>query len=115
MNKTSIHLLHGIGMGKNNPKELQLVTGIGPAQFSILIKALLEQNYVVKKGSEFHPSSSAKYSLFMRISSRQDVEKILGGSNEKILKRDCVGKDHIRDTESHRIVIEDSTADNCRL
>jgi len=86
MNKTSIRLLNSICAGKSNPEELRAAGRVKPAHFSALMKDLLEQNYIVKKEGEFHPANSSKSALFVRIASRQDVEKILKDSNEQIFK-----------------------------
>ena len=85
MNKTSIQLLKKISKGTNTITVLKQDLGISDSQFNLLVKELVDQNYVHKEDGVLKINLNPKYALFNKMSTHYDIEKLLHDSNEKIL------------------------------
>jgi predicted transcriptional regulator len=84
MNQSAIRLLKVLREGKTDLKEIVVSLGLSDSQFNVIVKSLIEQDYIEKKGSTVSFKQNAKVILFRDVANRYDVEKILHDSNEQI-------------------------------
>ncbi|MDH3853858.1 MAG: hypothetical protein OES23_05335 [Nitrosopumilus sp.] len=85
MNKTSIQLLKQVSKGITDISRLKQILGISDSQFNLLVRDLIEQNYLNKDKEILRINSNPKYALFSKVARRYDIQLILHDSNEVIL------------------------------
>ncbi len=84
MNISSIKILKELVEGTSDARLLRQPLGIKVWQFNEHIKNLTKNGYVVKNGTIVSLQKNSKTSLFVEISKKLDIEKLLHESNELI-------------------------------
>ncbi len=84
MNTSSIKILKELVEGTSDTDRLIESLGVKHWQFNEHIKNLTKNEYVVKNGTMISLQKNAKTSLFVEISKKLDIEKLLHESNELI-------------------------------
>lgn len=84
MNQSAIRLLKILRDGKTNLKEIMNSLDLSDSQFNVIVKSLVDQDYIEKTGSTISFRQNAKVILFRDVANRYDVKKMLHDSNEQI-------------------------------